>query len=139
MGSSIRIFGSKPVEVSTRKPTVYIAGPMRGIPEFNFPAFDAARDRWKAWGYDVISPADLDRDAGFDPTDTGEGNSHGFLVEAIERDVAMILYMLKPNSRDAIALLPGWENSKGAAVEIALGKFLDLNFVDARDGTFLEV
>jgi hypothetical protein len=43
---------------------VYIAGPMRGIPEFNFPAFDAAA-RGRAMGLEIISPAELDRAHGF--------------------------------------------------------------------------
>jgi hypothetical protein len=40
---------------------VYIAGPMRGYDKFNFPAFDAARDRFTAMKWHVISPADIDR------------------------------------------------------------------------------
>ena len=47
--------------------TIYIAGKMRGIPYYNFPAFDAARDRLRECGFSVVSPADLDRDVGFDP------------------------------------------------------------------------
>ena len=29
-------------------PSVYVAGPMRGYPLFNFPAFDAASDKLRA-------------------------------------------------------------------------------------------
>ena len=45
---------------------LYIAGPMRGIPQYNFPVFDAARDKAIALGWDAVSPADLDRANGFD-------------------------------------------------------------------------
>ncbi|MFA6690339.1 MAG: DUF4406 domain-containing protein, partial [Sphaerochaetaceae bacterium] len=48
---------------------VYIAGKMRGITYYNFPAFDAARDRLTALGFEVLSPADMDRKAGLDPRD----------------------------------------------------------------------
>lgn len=121
------------------KGIVYIAGPMRGLPLSNFPIFDQARDRWNAWGYAVISPADLDRAAGFDPTVDPEAVCNLDLGEMIRRDLIAILDNLKPNGSDAIALLPGWENSEGAAAEIALGKFLKLKFVDALTGKWMEV
>ncbi|MHB1850453.1 MAG: DUF4406 domain-containing protein, partial [Acidimicrobiales bacterium] len=44
---------------------IYIAGPMRGVKDWNFPAFDAARDLLVAAGWEVVSPADLDRAGGF--------------------------------------------------------------------------
>ena len=49
------------------RPTFYLCGPMRGYPRLNFAAFDVARDLGRALGYHVISPADLDREAGIDP------------------------------------------------------------------------
>ena len=122
--------------------TIYIAGPMRGIDQFNFPAFDAARDRFLAWGYNVISPADMDRQAGFDPLSSLEPADSGALGEVILRDVQAITGSLRPFSdvhHDAIALLPGWEKSRGAAVEVALGKFLGLTFVNAETDVYMEV
>ena len=38
---------------------VYLAGPMTGLPQFNFPAFDNAEKDLQARGYDVVPPADL--------------------------------------------------------------------------------
>ncbi|MHB1846903.1 MAG: DUF4406 domain-containing protein, partial [Deltaproteobacteria bacterium] len=38
-----------------------MAGPMRGLPDYNFSAFDAARDFLAGLGHDVVSPADIDR------------------------------------------------------------------------------
>ena len=46
---------------------VYIAGPMRGRKLFNFPAFDAAKKEIGDMGCIALSPADLDREAGFNP------------------------------------------------------------------------
>jgi hypothetical protein len=39
---------------------VYLAGPMRGIPQFNFPAFMAAAKQLQKEGYHVFNPADRD-------------------------------------------------------------------------------
>ena len=48
---------------------IFISGPMRGIPYYNFPAFDAARAAFEAVGFDARDlPADTDwrAEAGFD-------------------------------------------------------------------------
>ena len=104
---------------------VYVAGPMTGMPEFNFPAFDSARDFLKQT-YDVISPADLDREQGFDPTLYGDCCvvSREFLDAAIRRDVIALM------SCDAIYLLRGWEKSKGACAELALAKWMNLEILE---------
>lgn len=113
-------------------PKVYIAGPMRGIPLFNFPAFDAARDLAKAKGWDPISPADIDRDSGFHENDP---NADVYTPEVNRtfagRDVAAIL-SLRGEEGDALALLPGWEGSTGALAELALAKWVKLRILDAR-------
>ena len=42
--------------------TLYLAGPMRGIPEFNVPAFFEAEARLVSAGFNVINPARRDVD-----------------------------------------------------------------------------
>lgn len=108
---------------------IYLAGPMRGIPEFNFPAFHFAAAKLRAEGHDVFSPAEKDNER--HGTDISKGNSlgceeyaskqHGFnLREALLMDLTYIC-----DQADAIALLPGWEKSSGANSEhstaVALG------------------
>lgn len=44
---------------------IYLSGPMRGIPDLNYPAFDAAAERISSLGHEVINPAQMDRDEGF--------------------------------------------------------------------------
>lgn len=103
---------------------VYLAGPMTGLPAWNFPAFDRAAAHGRSLGFDVVSPADLDRDAGFDP-DHDADIAGGVLRDVVRRDLDAIL------SADAIALLPGWENSKGARAELFVAHWLHLRVLDA--------
>jgi hypothetical protein len=108
---------------------IYVAGPMRGIRYFNFPAFDAARDALKSLGFGVVSPADLDRGSGFDPFVIEDADNYdwrdlkkiGFsLADALDRDVEAI------KRCDAIYLLDGWQQSKGACAEKAIAEWLGL-------------
>lgn len=104
----------------------YVAGPMRGHVAFNFPAFDAARDRLVTAGYDVISPADIDRHAG----DENSDNQPLFAL----RDF-FCLYFLRvalEGGAGFVAMLPGWEKSAGAAAEFFLARWLGLTVIDAR-------
>lgn len=104
---------------------VYIAGPMSGIPEFNFPAFYAAADKMRADGHIVFNPAerDMERHNGIDISKGNEtgcqetaAKEHGFsLRDALADDTWWIC-----KEATAIAMLPGWENSKGARAEHAL-------------------
>lgn len=104
---------------------VYIAGPMRGIPLFNFPAFDKAKAILEERGHKVISPADLDRDSGFDPLKVSanyewSGFANEELRDAIRRDLEAI------QKCDAIYMLAGWEDSTGATAERAVAEWLKL-------------
>jgi len=38
----------------------YISGPMTGLPEHNFPAFNAAAAYYRERGFEVINPAEMD-------------------------------------------------------------------------------
>lgn len=115
------------------KKRIYCAGPMRGFEKFNFPAFDRNSDFLRNLGWDVISPADLDRQMGFDENDDtvvfGEAEFH----EAMLRDYEAILRC------DAIAFIPGWEKSTGAALERSFANRLKLEMhrVDA-DNDYME-
>jgi hypothetical protein len=102
---------------------VYLAGPMRNRPLFNFPAFDEAAYRLRSLGHDVVNPADLDRAEGFDPATSVPDDA--FLRRALSRDLVAI------TSCDAIALLPGWQDSEGARLELSLAKMLGLAVLDA--------
>lgn len=112
---------------------VYLGGPMRGYKEFNFPAFRAAASRLRAQGHEVFSPAEKDIDR--HGKDISKGNDfgcediaakdHGFdLRVALGEDLAWICA-----HAEAIALLPGWEDSRGAKAEMAAAKALNLEVI----------
>lgn len=100
---------------------LYIAGKMRGVPFFGFPAFDQMRDDLLAAGHDPISPADHDREMGLDPTAYPEGEwgevcPADFLKDAFAWDLAQVC------QADGVVVLPGWEDSKGARLEVTVAR-----------------
>lgn len=116
-----------PVEPIKKK--VYLAGPMRGIKDFNFPAFFKAEEKLRALGYDVFSPARRDEEhygAGALKTETGSEEeavaNAGFSIrEALGADCAWIT-----QHADMLVLMPGWGNSSGCRAERALAEALHL-------------
>lgn len=113
---------------------VYLAGPMRGYPEFNFPAFYAAAAKLRAEGYTVFNPAEKDNETY--GADISQGNATGNELQAVKehgfslRDAlhADLTYICK--EADAIALLPGWRLSKGANAEYATALALSLEVIE---------
>lgn len=97
---------------------VYLAGPMTGIPNYNFPAFMEAAAKLRDLGLSVFNPAEKDLEEW--------GTIEEVLKNANYRDCLRkdLNYLL--DHADAIALLPNWENSKGVAAEVALAKALKL-------------
>lgn len=99
---------------------VYIAGPMTGIEEYNYPAFFAAEDRFKAAGWKVFNPARHDA---------------SWITDDMDPDWVRAQYMrqdiIDVMDADAIALLPGYENSKGALAELTVARILCKEVLDA--------
>jgi len=96
----------------------YLAGPMRGLPSNNFPAFHREAARLITDGYDIVNPAAMDEAAGFDPD---AECTPEFLRGAILRDLKAI------SECDGVALMAGWNRSKGATLEKAFAEFLGLD------------
>lgn len=91
----------------------YLAGPMTGIAEYNFPAFNAAAQKLRALGYTVVNPTEIT----------------GPISEGLPRSFYLrqdLVYLL---TCDAIILLPGWENSPGALLERAIAEQLDMEIL----------
>lgn len=105
----------------------YLAGPMSGYPQFNFPAFYAAAKDLRNAGYDIVSPAELD-----DKEHAGEAlaSAHGDLGDSsatwgqcLGRDVQIIA-----DTVDGVVFLPGWQKSRGARLEAFVGLLCKLSF-----------
>ena len=81
---------------------VYIAGPMTGLPEYNYPAFHRAAAKLRAAGWHVESPAE-------------PGQVDGWTwADYMRRGLQQML------TCDTIALLPHWHGSRGARIEVRL-------------------
>lgn len=85
----------------------YLSGPMAGYPEHNFPAFDRALTLLEDAGILMLSPHKVEH-----PGLTGKTEEW---AEYLRND---LVEMLK--NCDGIILLPGWAQSKGAALELHL-------------------
>lgn len=93
---------------------LYLAGPMTGIEDFNFPAFSAAAAELRALGHEVINPAEND-----------DGDTTREWAYYMRKDLAHVL------SVDAVAVLPGWQGSRGARLEVHVARALGLPILDA--------
>lgn len=94
---------------------LYLAGPMTGHADLNFPAFHAEAKRLRALGFEVINPAEINAD----PT-------AGWL-ECMRADIKALA------DCDGVALLPGWGDSRGARIEQGLARDLGLLVILAGD------
>lgn len=103
---------------------IYIAGPMSGIPEWNFPAFARAAAALREAGYTVVSPHEMHKSS----DDQSTQQPWAELMKSALR--AML-------TCDSIYLLHGWTNSKGARIEWRLAQDLGFNILYQPQGESL--
>ena len=99
-----------------KKPKVYIAGPISGMPDYNKIAFASMADKLRDAGFDVVNPHDTCRKI----VEEHEGSDKELWVKCMRADIKQLM------DCDYITLLPGWEKSKGCRIEIALCRELGL-------------
>ena len=97
---------------------VYLAGPMTGIADYNFPAFHAEAASLRARGLHVENPAE-------------HGIAEGATwADYLRYDVGRLA------TCERIHLLPGWSDSRGARLEVVLARALGMaiSFADGAEG-----
>lgn len=87
---------------------LYLAGPMSGIPDLNFPLFHSEAARLRAIGFEIINPAEINLDP------------HANWGDCMRADIPQLL------TCEGIAMLPNWHNSKGARLEWHIAVSLDM-------------
>jgi hypothetical protein len=119
---------------------LYLAGPMSGYPQFNFPAFYEAAQTLRESGVDIVSPAEMDADDGIDgeamASENGDAKKLSLTwAQLLARDV-MILGDETENAVHGIVFLPNWERSRGAKLEaftaLLSGKYSFFNYTGGR-------
>lgn len=101
--------------------TVYLAGPMSGVPGHNFQAFKDAAAELRARGINVRSPVEMDEQEGFDSQlepDIEPGSKRW--ADFLARDVKVVADPWV----QAIVVLPEWERSRGANLEVRVARDL---------------
>ena len=98
---------------------LYLAGPMRGYPQFNTQAFDQTSTQLQKLGHHVYNPAEADRLAGYDWSEASGTTAE---LEAASFDLrgAMRKNMTVICESDGVVVLDHWQNSGGASAEVAL-------------------
>lgn len=99
------------VQPESKRGKVYIAGPMTGRPDFNYPAFHAAAAALRATGWEVENPAE----------NLGQASYGDYLRAGVRQLIDCT----------AIVMLPGWRESKGAQLEHSIALALGLQIMDA--------
>jgi hypothetical protein len=100
---------------------VYLAGPMRGLPDFNYPAFHEAAAELRAAGYEVFNPAEQ---FGGDQTLPAET----YLAEDLDYIV---------NEADRVFVMEGWQASQGSRVEIHVARSIGKEVLEYPSGRLL--
>jgi hypothetical protein len=107
--------------------SAYVAGPMRGIKDWNFPAFHEAAATLRAYGWTVFSPAERDEAMQWD---TEYPNARP-LWEYMIDDLPAVA------KSSAVFFLPGWRNSEGARLEYTVARRLSIPCYDYEAATLI--
>jgi len=108
---------------------IYIAGPMTGLPEWNFPAFFEAEEQLIALGHKPVNPAHNDGATVQEALDSAGSSSapNNPWRWYMRRDLPHVLEV------DALCVLPGWRKSKGASLEVHVAKAIGLPIYVLKD------
>ncbi len=100
---------------------IYLSGPMTGRPDYNFPLFNKIAEELRQRHHEVLNPAELHPDVV-----PGTWKWTEYLKSDIK---AMMDY-------DTLVLLPEWDTSRGARVELNLADVLEYHVFEVDPETF---
>lgn len=92
---------------------IYLAGPMTGLPDYNYPAFREAAEKLRERGWKVLSPAE---------NYNGDTSLPRYMY--MRKNIKLLL------KAEGIVLLPGWQDSEGAKLEFDIACALDLDIYE---------
>jgi len=90
---------------------LYLSGPMTGLPELNYPAFQTAAEHLRALGHEIYNPSEWE----------SRYNKGVFNHSIAFADYCTYI----SREADGVVVLPGWENSPGASCEVALARAIN--------------
>lgn len=107
--NGVTIVAERPKEV------LYLSGPMTGTPDHNFPAFNLAAQELRELGYEVVNPVEINPDHNM--------SWH----ECLRADIKALC------DCDVLVLLPGWEGSSGAHLEMHIAHRIGMRIITLQD------
>ena len=90
---------------------IYLSGPMSGLADYNYPVFNEVAKSLRDQGHVVVNSAEFEQD-------TSKVWSH-----YMRQDLRRLL------DCHTIALLPGWDRSRGATLELFVATQLGMRVV----------
>jgi hypothetical protein len=105
--------------MNSRRRKIYLAGPMTGYPDHNYPAFHAAASSLRAAGHEVYNPAEI----------PWNGPGGTWPVRRAFASYAQFICL----EACTIVLLPGWEESTGVGAELPLARLCGLDIFEYPD------
>ena len=118
---------TKQLNIDLKDRVIYIAGPMKGKEDLNFPAFNEAYYQLREQGDEVINPVHLSRDL--------STKLNVSLRDLTEREFALEDTQAIITRCTHMYMLEGWEYSKGAKAEHALAEWLGLTILYQSEGS----
>lgn len=101
---------------------IYLAGPMTGYDNFNYAAFDTLGSEWEDRGWAVHNPA------------TAYNGSDRLPYRLYMQSAVQLLLQ-----SEAICLMDGWTESRGATMEALIAQRMGLPFYNAHTGRRMKI
>lgn len=92
---------------------IFLSGPMTGVPDWNHPLFNQVAMELRLAGFAVCNPAEF-----------YGGDTTRLRSEYMRESMTGLL------KSDMVVALPGWQQSEGALVELAVALQLDLPVIE---------